>query len=57
MRAALNRTATTFNPESKSPYEMWDGNPPAELLFLKPGYCKVKEGEYVTGESIGVRLP
>ena len=41
---ALNRTATTANPESKSPYEMWYGRPPPVVLlpFLKPGYCKVK---------------
>lgn len=23
----LNRTSTTVNPESKSPYEMWNGSP------------------------------
>ena len=41
---ALNRTATSANPENKSPYDMWYGNPPTVVIipFLKPGYCKVK---------------
>ena len=41
---ALNRTATTANPESKSPYEMWFGSPaPASpYAFLKPAYWRWK---------------
>ena len=41
---ALKRTATSANPASKLPYEMWYGNPrPVVLLHcLKPGYCKVR---------------
>ena len=40
----LNRTATTANPDNKSPYEMWYGKPsPLKLLpFLKPGFCRQK---------------
>ena len=41
---ALNRTATTANPESKSPYATWHGSHPplvVVLPLLKPGYCKV----------------
>ena len=39
---ALNRTATTANPGSKSPYEMWHGKPaPASPHpFFRPGYCR-----------------
>ena len=38
----LNRTATTANPQSKSPYEMWFDKPAdLKLLpFLKPGFCR-----------------
>ena len=38
---ALNRTANTSNPGSKSPHEMWHGKAaPASLHpFLCPGYC------------------
>ena len=42
---ALNCTATTANPEDKSPYEMWYGSPPpggAVWPFLKPAVCRVK---------------
>ena len=41
---AVNRTATSTNPANKSPYDMWYGKLPPEVLlpFLKPGYCKVK---------------
>ena len=36
---ALNRTATTSNPGSKSPYEMWHGKaaPASPHPFLRPG--------------------
>ena len=41
---ALNRTATTANPESKSPHVAWLGSSPLVVLlsFLKPGCCKVR---------------
>ena len=41
----LNRIATTAQPGSKSPHEMWHGSPPPLVVllpFLKPGYWKVK---------------
>ena len=43
-RGALNRTATTANPESNSPREMWHGSsPPVVLLpFLKPGSSELR---------------
>ena len=43
-RDVSNRTATTANPESKSPHKMWHGRaPPVVVLpFLKPGHCKEK---------------
>ena len=39
---ALSRTATTSNPGSKSPYEMWYGKaaPASPHPFLRPGYCR-----------------
>ena len=39
---ALNHTACSANPDSKSPYEMWYGEPrPARPYpFLKPAYCR-----------------
>ena len=39
---AMNHTACSANPESKSPYEMWYGEPrPARPYpFLKPAYCR-----------------
>ena len=39
---ALNRTATTSNPGSKSPYEMWHGKaePASPHPFLRPGCCR-----------------
>ena len=41
---AYNRTATVANPGSRSPYEMFYGNPPqtSPIPFLKPGFCKYK---------------
>ncbi|CAB1111413.1 unnamed protein product [Ectocarpus sp. CCAP 1310/34] len=42
---ALNCTSTTSNPEKKSPYEMWHGQPPppgATYPILKPAVYKVK---------------
>ena len=37
-------SATTFNPDSKSPHEIWHGSPPRRhwLSFFKPGYYKAK---------------
>ncbi|CAB1096609.1 unnamed protein product [Ectocarpus sp. CCAP 1310/34] len=39
---AMNHTACSANPDSKSPYEMWYGEPrPARPYpFLKPAYCR-----------------
>ncbi|CAB1104504.1 unnamed protein product [Ectocarpus sp. CCAP 1310/34] len=39
---ALNHTACSANPDSKSPYEMWYGEarPARPYPFLKPAYCK-----------------
>ena len=39
---ALNRTAITSNPGSKSPYEMWHGKaaPTSPHPFLRPRYCR-----------------
>ena len=39
---ALNRTATTFNPGSKGPYEMWHGMaaPASPHPFIRPGLCR-----------------
>ena len=39
---ALHHTACSANPDSKSPYEMWYGEPrPARPYpFLKPAYCR-----------------
>ena len=39
---ALNRTASTSNTDSKSPYEMWHGKaaPASPHPFLRPGYCR-----------------
>ena len=39
---ALNRTATTSNPGSTSPYEMWHGKaaPASPHTFLRSGYCR-----------------
>ena len=39
---ALNHTACSANPDSKSPYDMWYGEPrPARPCpFLKPAYCR-----------------
>lgn len=44
---ALNRTAITSNPESKSPYELWHGHPPPSgetYPFLRPAICRLKRG-------------
>ena len=40
----FNCSATTSNPESKSPHEMWHGSPPRRHLlpFFKPGYYNAK---------------
>ena len=55
---ALNRTATTANPESKSPYEMWYGRPPPVVLLpFLAWLLQGEEGEQVPGESTGVFLP
>ena len=39
---ALNHTACSANPDSKSPYEMWFGEalPARPYPFLKPAYCR-----------------
>ena len=39
---AMNRTACSANPDSKSPYEMWyrEPRPARPYPFLKPAYCR-----------------
>ena len=41
---SINRTASSANPDWKSPHEMWHGTTASLKLmpFLKPGFCKVR---------------
>ena len=50
---ALNRTATSSNPDYKSPYEMWYGKPPPPTLleWLQPCFYRVTRGSKTDAQA------
>ena len=50
---ALNSTATSSNPQCKTPYEMWYGKvPPSPFPFLKPGFVTRKRGDKLEPKAV-----
>ena len=50
---ALNSTATTSNPQCKTPYEMWYGKvPPSPFPILKPGFVKRKRVDKLKPKAV-----